>query len=208
MSRKKTPFRILVYKDLFFVILLIVIGACSSDDNVVPVPEEEQQEEQEIAVEDKLPLFSITTDNGEEIINEPKIDAQMTLTEKGTVTYEGRIGIEIRGSTSQMFPKKSFSLETRDADGNGTDVSLLGFPEEEDWILHGPYSDKSLIRNMLNYDLSRDMGMYASRTQLVELNINEAYSGVYVFMEKLKRDKNRIDINKLKDDENSGEDLT
>jgi hypothetical protein len=52
------------------------------------------------------------------------------------------------------------------------------------------------------------MDRYASRTAFVELTINNAYQGVYVFMEKLKRDDERIDINKLKDDENSGEDLT
>lgn len=52
------------------------------------------------------------------------------------------------------------------------------------------------------------MDRYASRTRFVEVSVNSFYRGVYVFMEKLKRDDNRIDINKLKDDENSGEDLT
>ena len=74
------------------------------------VPEEEQQEEQEIAAEDKLPLFSITTENGAEIVDEPKVNAQMTINEKGTVSFDGRIGIEIRGSSSQSFPKKSFGF--------------------------------------------------------------------------------------------------
>ncbi len=208
MSKKESPFRSLAYKGLFFIVLLIAINACRSDDNVVPIPEEEQQEEQEIAAEDKLPLFSITTENGAEIVDEPKVNAQMTINEKGTVSFDGKIGIEIRGSSSQSFPKKSFGFETRDADNNDTDVSLLGLPEEEDWILHGPYSDKSLVRNLLIYDLSREMDRYASRSHLVELDINGSFDGIYVFMEKLKRDKERIDINKLKDDENSGEDLT
>lgn len=72
----------------------------------------------------------------------------------------------------------------------------------------GPYSDKTLIRNKLIYDLSRSIGNYASRSVFVELNLNQEHQGVYVLLEKLKRDDNRIDISKLNEDENSGEDLT
>ncbi len=172
-------------------------GAANDDDGAqVIVPEE-----------DRLPQFFINT-NGETIIDEPKIDAQFTIIEAGIETYSGNMGIEIRGSSSQQFPKKSYGFETRDDANEDLDVSLLGFPEEEDWILYAPYSDKSLLRNHLIYELSNDMGRYASRTRLTEVFINDTYVGVYVFMEKLKRDDNRIDINNLKDDENTGEDLT
>ena len=160
-----------------------------------------------ILPEDRLPQIHINT-NGSTIPDEPKIDATITITEGNVETYNGNIGIEIRGSSSQLFPKKGYGFETRDEANEDLDVALLGIPEEEDWILHGPYSDKSLLRNILIYDLSRDIGRYASRTKLIEVNINDNYNGVYVFMEKLKRDSNRIDLNKLKDDENSGEDLT
>ena len=43
--------------------------------------------------------------------------------------------------------------------------------------------------------------MYASRTRYVELFINDKYQGLYILMEKLKRDKNRIDISKLENSE-------
>lgn len=132
----------------------------------------------------------------------------MTISKEDIISFEGYVGIEFRGATSQTFPKKSYGLETRDENNEDLDVSLLGFPEEEDWVLYGPYSDKSLMRNILIYDLSRDIEMYASRSVFVELTINNEYQGVYVFMEKLKRDSERIDIEKLKSDENSGEDLT
>jgi len=157
--------------------------------------------------EDRLTQIEVNTNNGT-IVDEPKINADITISQNDIVSYEGAIGIEIRGASSQSFPKKSYGFETRDENNEDLDVALLEFPEEEDWILHGPYSDKSLMRNMLIYDLSRDIDMYASRTKLVELTINNSFQGVYVFMEKLKRDSNRIDINKLKEDENSGEDLT
>ncbi len=158
-------------------------------------------------IKPELPQISVLT-NGVEIVDEPKITAEMVVSVEDVIDFSGIIGIEIRGSSSQMFPKKQYGVETRDAAGNGINVTILGFPEEEDWILYAPYSDKSLIRNMLIYDLSRDIDRYASRTKFVEVSINNSYNGLYVFMEKLKRDTNRININKLKVDENSGEDLT
>ena len=192
-------------------LFLSLLTACNSDDGgdiAEGDQDSEEQEDSEVSPEDKLPLISINT-NGGTIVDEPKIFASMTVTEAGVVTYDGHAGIEFRGATSQLlFPKKSYGLETRDENNEDLDVSLLGFPEEEDWVLHGPYSDKSLMRNALIYDLSREMDRYATRVKFVELEINDTFEGTYVFMEKLKRDDNRIDINKLKDDENSGEDLT
>ena len=64
------------------------------------------------------------------------------------------------------------------------------------------------MRNILSYRLSRDLGHYAPRTKLCELILNGAYEGVYVLIEKIKRDNNRVDIAKLKPDEISGDDLS
>ncbi len=194
---------------LFFLLSISILGitSCSNDDTISLTDIEEEVGEPEIAPEDRLPLFSINT-NGSAIVDEPKIVADITILEADIVSFTGQIGIEIRGASSQMFPKKSYGLETRDENNEDLNVSILDMPEEEDWILYAPYSDKSLIRNILIYDLSRDMNRYASRSRFVELNINDTFQGVYVFMEKLKRDGNRIDINKLKEDENTGEDLT
>ncbi|NNC69852.1 MAG: hypothetical protein HKN90_03415 [Flavobacteriaceae bacterium] len=182
-----------------FVFTLLSMTSCS---------EEELIGNEVINSEDKLIQFTVDT-NGGTIVDEPKIIADIVISQNDIISYEGKIGIEYRGATSQaLFPKKSFGLETRDANNNDLDVSLAGFPEEEDWILYGPYSDKSLLRNLLIYDLSRDINRYASRTTFAELTLNNDYRGVYVFMEKLKRDKNRIDINRLRVDENTGEDVT
>lgn len=188
--------------------------SCSSDDSAPepPVSEEEKEEPKEpegpeMEAEETLPQFAINTGSNT-IADEPKVDASMIITEGDTESYNGAIAIEFRGASSQSFPKKSFGLETRDEANEDLDVSLLGFPEEEDWILYGPYSDKSLMRNVLIYDLAREMDHYASRTRFVELKINDSYQGIYVFMEKLKRDDGRIDISNLKEDEISGEDLT
>jgi len=163
-----------------------------------------------------LPIININTYN-QEIISETRIIAHMGIINNSNEInnladpfndYDGRISIEIRGSSSQMFPKKQYALETQDSVGNNNNISVLGLPEENDWILYAPYSDKSLIRNYLAYKLARDLGRYASRTRFCELVIDGDYKGLYLFMEKIKRDDNRIDISKLETDEISGDDLT
>ncbi|HQW01871.1 MAG TPA: proprotein convertase P-domain-containing protein, partial [Saprospiraceae bacterium] len=99
----------------------------------------------------KLPLIMLTTDNIT-IPNEPKINGHISVIEgeSGNLNYptdipdfESRMAIEVRGSSSQQFPKKNFSFETQDADGNDLETELLGLPKEEDWILYAPYTDKS-----------------------------------------------------------------
>lgn len=181
-------------------IVFLILASCENSTTVDTLPVT-------LNPEDQLTQVEVNTNNGT-IVDEPKINATMTISQNDVVSYDGAIGIEIRGASSQSFPKKSYGFETRDENNEDLDVSLLEFPEEEDWIFYGPYSDKSLVRNMLIYDLSRDISVYASRTKFVELSINDSKQGLYVFMEKLKRDINRININKLKDDENSGEDVT
>ena len=166
----------------------------------------------------KLPIIVITTEDNREIQNEPKVTAQMGIINNGpgvgnSITdafneYNGAIGIEIRGASSQNFPKKNYSLETRNADGSNNNVSIFGMPSENDWVLHGPFSDKTLLRNVLAYHMGESTNRYTPRTQLCELLINGDYRGVYMFTEKLKRDKNRVDIAKLRPEDISGEELT
>lgn len=164
-----------------------------------------------------LPIFVINT-NGQPIPSDEKIDADLGVIYNGEGVrnfltdpynhYNGKIGIEIRGSTSQMFPKKSFAIETRDSLGNDLDFPLLNFPSESDWVLYAPYSDKTLIRDVIAYKLSNQMGHYASRFKFCEVLLNGDYIGVYVLLEKIKRDKNRVDIKKLEPADSTGDALT
>ena len=115
-----------------------------------------------------------------------------------------------------MSDKKSYGLETWDDQNNDVDASILGFPEEEDWILMGhvfrassnTIFDPTLMHHYIGYGLYASMGRYASRSKYVELEVNDTYQGIYVFMEKLKRDNERIDIEKLSPTENSLPEIT
>jgi len=188
--------------------LLVLLVACGKED----MPQGPRPNTPDPVFKVKMPFIEINS-FGNAILDEPKINARMRVVDIEQdsierVDYFGNIGIEMRGSSSMLFDKKSYGLETRTIDNIDLDTSIFGMPNEEDWILNGPYSDKTLIRNVLIYELSNAMGRYASRTKLCELYINNAYKGVYIFMEKLKRNSERIDINKLTTDEIEGENLT
>ena len=164
-----------------------------------------------------LPVISIQT-NGQQIIDEPKITADMGIVfnsnnARNNLTdpfnhYNGKIGIEIRGQSSQQFPMKSYSIELWDNTGNSLDKSLFGLPKESDWVLYAPYNDKTLMRNFLAYTMSREMGRWAANCRYVELFINNEYKGIYVFMEKIKRNSGRVNIPKLSTADITGDAVT
>lgn len=164
-----------------------------------------------------LPIIVINT-HGQTILDEPKITADMGIIDNGPGqrnnltdpfnAYNGKIGIEIRGHSSQMFEKKQYGIETRDSLGNDIKVSLLGFPEESDWVLNASYIDKSFMRNVITYKLSNDLGRYASRTRYCEVVINGNYFGLYILQEKIKRDKNRVNVKKMSATDITGDGVT
>ena len=164
-----------------------------------------------------LPIFVINSD-GVDIPNYFKINASLKIisNENGAPNYysdvasdyNGNIGIEIRGSSSAWYPQTPYGIETRTSDGENLNVSLLGLPKENDWILLSNYNDKSLMRNILGYQLFESLGHYAPRAKYVDVIVNGTYEGIYIFTEKIKRDKGRVDIAKLKPEDENGEDLT
>jgi hypothetical protein len=165
-----------------------------------------------------LPIVVITTDGGATIPDQPKILATMKIIYNGpgvrnsladmnnasSLNYNGRIGIEIRGSSTQALEKKQYSVETRLADGvTNNNVSLLGMPSENDWVLNGLGFEPSLVRDHISYALSNAMGQYAPRTRYCEVVINGDYRGLYMLQEKIKIDKNRVDLIELTKNDNS-----
>lgn len=164
-----------------------------------------------------LPIVVINT-NSQTILNGTKITADMGIIYNGPGVrnyltdpknnYNGKIGIEIRGQSSVGFPQKQYNVETRDSLGNNLDVSILGLAPENDWVLYAPYNDKTLMRNVITYQLARDMGRWAANTRFCEVTINSEYRGVYVFMEKIKRDSLRVNLKKMYPTYNAGDSLT
>ncbi len=170
-----------------------------------------------------LPIVIINTDHGAEIKDDPRVFADMKVIYRGPglrnyltdqnspeyLNYNGRIDIEIRGSSSQYTEKKQYALTTFKTDNSTkNNVELLGLPEENDWILNGMIFDPALMRDYLSYNLSRQIGEYASRTVYCEVVINGNYRGLYVLQEKIKADDNRVNITKIKISDNLFPDVT
>ena len=123
-----------------------------------------------------------------------------------------RTVVDKRGSSTFGNPKASLNLESRhNYDDDGRGIQLLGMPSHSDWVFHAPYAfDPSLLHNPLMYAMSNAIGRYAMRTRMAEVfidvtglelnfagNASGDYFGIYNVIEKIRRGKNRVDIQKL-----------
>lgn len=177
----------------------------------------------QILTDSNLPIVVIETDNGVTIPDEPRVYGNMKiiwhqdgsrnyLTDVNNpefLNYDGRISIEIRGSSSQMLPKKPYGLTTlQEDDETNNNVSLLGMSKENDWVLNSLAFDQTGMRDVLSYELSERLGQYASRRIYCEVVINNDYKGLYAFMEKIKVDDNRVNIQKMDETCNSYPEVT
>jgi CotH kinase protein/Lamin Tail Domain/Secretion system C-terminal sorting domain len=170
-----------------------------------------------------LPIIIINTDNNVPVPDNPRVKATMKiiyrgpgvrnyLTDQNTaacLNYNGRINIEIRGSSSQYSLKKQYGFSTKLSDGaTNNNVKLLGMPSEHDWILNSMVFDSALVRDYMCFNLSRRIGEYASRTAYCELMLNGSYRGLYLLEEKIKADDNRVDVFKITINDNYSPEVT
>ena len=170
-----------------------------------------------------LPLIVVNTKGKTLEKGADKIPGTMRIVDNGTNSLADsskatpiEIGIKIRGQTSADFPKKGYGLELKaractnvaDTACHDTSLKVLGMPKNADWVFHGPYVDKTLIRNALAHWLYQRTGRYSSRFKFFELYLNGQYKGVYVLLEKIKRAKSRVHIAKLKDEDVDGDEVT
>ena len=121
-------------------------------------------------------------------------------------TISTRSGIKVRGSSTSGRPKPSLSMEAWDEFDQNKNIAPLDLPAESDWVLWGPYNfDLTLMHNPFIYELSNQIGRYATRSRFVEVFLNtdggpldsNDYYGVYALMEKISRDQDRVDIERI-----------
>jgi CotH kinase protein/Secretion system C-terminal sorting domain len=165
-------------------------------------------------LQSNLPLVVIQT-QGETIVNEPKVMARMGIVDNGSGQinattdsfngYNGWIGIEYRGSSSQaVYPKKPYSIELRNELGEDLDAPLLGMPAHEDWALIMPYNDKTFMRDWIAHCLGGTALDWSPRSRYVELVLDGEYQGIYLLIETIRRGNDRVDIARLKTDDIDG----
>lgn len=166
--------------DFKYLIVILGLGFCA---NVFG-----QKNEKISVAGSNLPIVEITTDNA--INGQKKVTARMKIAGQ----YDGNIKIKYRGNSSQGFPQKKFSIETKDDSLKDLDVPLFGMPADNEWALLCPYNDVSMMRDALAFRMWSDMGHWAPRLRMVEVTLNGEYQGVYGFSETIKQGEGRVGV--------------
>lgn len=161
----------------------------------------------------KHPLFQFYIDAP--IVNEPKRMATLTYTDKDTVlqTYAG---IELRGSSSLVFPKKTYDINLHtSADGTSNqDLKIDTMRSDDDWILDAIHNEPLRMRSHLSYQLWKDIhtpyyqvkepkAKAGVETRYCEVFINDHYKGMYLVSEQV--DRKLLQLKKQKGDTTRGE---
>lgn len=168
-----------------------------------------------------LPILNITTDepmhkpyyydeNGKFFFDDTLIGASVEYFDNTTEnnhlsdvpTVSERALIRVRGASSRDFDKLGYLLKFKEEDlVTNKKVSLSGMTADSEWVLHGPFLDKTLIRNYLCYNLAGEIMDYAPNVRFCEAFLNGEYIGVYLIVEKIEYNKNgRIHIEKTNPD--------
>lgn len=105
-------------------------------------------------------------------------------------TMQSEATIHIHGNSSRYFDKLGYKIKLINSDGTSNNQSVMGMAAHSEWILHGPFLDKSLIRNYMWYNIGGEIMSYAPNVRFCELFINGEYEGVYVMTETITAGQN------------------
>ncbi len=121
--------------------------------------------------------------------------AMKLVDDQGNVRNEGGIeGFRVRGNTSADWVEKPYQMTmTRSTD-------FLGMGSAVKWNLLSNWSDKTLLRNKITYDMAAQAGMpYSPDSTFVDLYLNGEYQGCYQLCEKVEIGPERVAIRNLED---------
>ena len=169
-------------KSLLLSILLLILFSCSEDETIIETKEE---------VLPELSVISINTENLAPIVSKDDyINGTFEISgENEDENLVTNLRIRGRGNSTWSFPKKPYQIKFDNKE------NVLGMPKDKKWILLANYSDKTMLRNELAFDLSRYSNLnWTSESRFVELFINNEYLGVYQIAQKVEESSNRVNI--------------
>lgn len=140
--------------------------------------------------------YTTALDGSTEIMGEMKI-----MDKKGKMNHISdspdvwsNMLIRVRGNSSRWFDKSSYAVKTVTSDGGNRNLQIMGMERNHEWVLHGPFLDKSLVRNYVGLNISGSLMDYAPDVRFCEVVINGEYQGLYVMMETVSVGPGRIEI--------------
>ena len=136
--------------------------------------------------------FTTAADGTDRIISNIKItDHEDTNNHPGDEpTIESEATIHVHGNSSRYFDKRGYKIKLIDSDGNANNQSVMGMDAHSEWILHGPFLDKTMIRNYMWYNIGGEIMSYAPNVRFCEMLLNGEYQGIYVMTENITAGKN------------------
>ena len=113
---------------------------------------------------------------------------------------ESMATMRLRGNSSRFFDKPNYRIRLVDENGNNNRLPLLGVAPGHEWALHGPFLDKTLMRNYMWMNIAADVinGPFVPDVRYFELILNGEFQGLYVLMETLRVEPNRINLNRYR----------
>lgn len=122
--------------------------------------------------------------------------------ESDKATEKSRMIIHARGNSSRHFDKLGYAVKLIKKNGKSNDMEMMGMDPHHDWVIHGPYVDKSLMKNYLWYNVGGQIMDYAPNVRFCEVFINGEYMGVYVMAESITAGENGARLNLSVDKKN------
>ncbi|MGN0405596.1 MAG: CotH kinase family protein [Bariatricus sp.] len=133
-------------------------------------------------------LGQVTTEDGQdEIHGEIRIIDNETTNNhvEDEPALESSMRIHVRGNSSRSFDKSNYSIRLEDENGDSNPQCVMGMDAHHEWILHGPFLDKTLMRNYMWYNIAGEFMDYAPNVRFCEVFVNGEYQGLYVMMESI-----------------------
>lgn len=143
---------------------------------------------------------------------EKTIDVSLTLKDGGqghntleeTAQVDTGAKIRYRGNSSRLFDKKSYAVRLIGENGEKNPQTMAGMGAHDEWVLNGPFLDRTMIRNYLCLNVAGEIMEYAPNVRYCELFVNGEYQGVYLLMESIATGNGRLRLTKPED----GKDMT
>ena len=128
-------------------------------------------------------------------------DATMIQEESGTS--------RLRGNASMAHPKKPYRIKFDTSHRIFRNSDMRSTAKAKKWTLINNYDDKTLMRNLVAFEIARRMGQdYVPWSKPVDVIVNGEYRGCYQLTDQLSLDKNRINITEMLPGDNEGDAVT